>query len=252
MLNNKIAVITGAGRGIGKAFAFRFAQEGAKLLLPDINLQRVEATVSKIQAGGGEALAIETDISCEEATKKLANIVIDRYGRIDILVNNAAMIYGIPPRQWDKWTVEQWNNMFAVNVIGTWLCCKSLAPIMIKQEKGKIINIASDIPKLSPSQFFLPYACSKSAIWTLTQSLARALGPFNINVNAIAPGRTATEASLLDDSAAKDFEETVASQSLKRRGEPVDLVGAAIFLASDDSDFITGQVIAVNGGAVML
>ena len=252
MLNKKIAVITGAGRGIGKAFAFRFAREGVKLLLPDINLQRVEATVSEIQSGGGEALAIETDISSEEATKKMANIVIERYGRIDILINNAAMIYGISPRQWDMWTVEQWNNMFAVNVIGTWLCCKAVAPIMIKQAKGKIINIASDVPKLPPSQLFLPYACSKSAIWTLTQSLARSLGPSNINVNAIAPGRTATEASLLSENAVKDFEETVAGQALKRREEPSDLVGAAVFLASDDSDFITGQIIAVNGGAVML
>ena len=247
-----MAIITGAGRGLGKAFAARFAQEGAKLLLPDINLERAEATAEEIRANGGAALAIETDISNEQATRKMAEIAIEQYGKVDILLNNAAIIYGILPEPWDSWTVEQWNNIFAVNVIGTWLCCKAIAPFMVKQLEGKIINIASDVPKLPPSQLVLPYAVSKAAVWTLTQSLARALGPSNINVNAIAPGRTATESSLLGDDSDNAFEETIAIQALKRREEPVDLVGAAVFLASKDSDFITGQVIIVDGGAVML
>lgn len=252
VLENKVAIITGAGRGLGKAFALRFAQEGAKILLPDISLEGAEATAREITAGGGSAIAIETDISSEQATKKMAKITMDKYGKVDILLNNAAMIYGIPPRLWDKWTVEQWTGMFSVNVIGTWLCCKAIAPFMIEQSNGKIINIASDIPKVPPSQLFLPYACTKSAVWTLTQILARALGPSNINVNAIAPGRTATEASLLDINSAKAFDETITFQALKRREEPVDLVGTAVFLASKESDFITGQVIIVDGGAVML
>ena len=142
--------------------------------------------------------------------------------------------------------------MFAVNVIGTWLCCQAVAPLMVKQSSGKIINMASDIPRLSPSYSLLTYACSKSAVYTLTQGLARALGPSNINVNAIAPGRTATEASMMGEGSQKAFEETIGIQALKRREEPADLAGTAVFLASKDADFITGQIIFVDGGAVMI
>ena len=251
VLEDKVAIITGAGRGIGRAFALRFAEEGAKLLLPDISMERAEGTVKEIRAKGGEAVAMETDISDEDATKKMAEKVMQQYGKVDILVNNAAIWYGINITAWDSWTVEDWDRILEVNVKGTWLCCKAIAPLMIKQSRGKIINIASDIIKSPQSHMLLHYTCSKAAVYTLTQSLARALGPSGINVNAIAPGFTATEASLSQRGSKQIFDSVLASRCLKRREQPTDLVGTAVFLASEDSDFITGQVIFVDGGAVL-
>jgi 3-oxoacyl-[acyl-carrier protein] reductase len=251
VLENKVAIITGAGRGLGHAFALRYAEEGAKLLLPDISLERAEDTVKEIRAKGGEAVAMETDISEENDTRRIAEKVMQQYGRVDILLNNAAMYYGIKGRPWDAWTVAEWDRIFEVNVRGTWLCCRAIAPLMIRQSGGKIINIASDIIRISYPEALLAYTCSKAAVYTLTQALARALGPSGVNVNAIGPGFTATEASLLN----KDehaFDNAIGSQCLKRREEPADLVGTAVFLASADSDFITGQFIVVDGGAVML
>lgn len=252
VLENKVAIITGAGRGLGRAFALRFAEEGAKLLLPDISLERAEGVVNEIRAKGGEAVAMETDISDENATKKIAEKVMQQYGKVDILLNNAAIWYGINITPWDAWTVEEWDRIFAVNVRGTWLCCKAIAPLMIKESKGKIINIASNVANVPASQLFLPYSCGKGAIYTLTHALARALGPSGINVNAIAPGYTATEASLEQRDSEKIFEIAISEQSIQKRLQPADLVRTAVFLASEDSDFITGQVIYVDGGTVML
>jgi 3-oxoacyl-[acyl-carrier protein] reductase len=252
VLKDKVAIITGAGRGLGKAFALRFAAEGAKLLLPDISLERAESTVKEIKAKGGEAYAMLADISSEKDTQNMASEVQKLYGRVDILLNNAAIYYGVGHKNWDAWTLEDWDSMFTVNVRGTWQVCKAIAPLMVKAGKGKIINIASDVFKVTGGFNFLPYACSKSAVYTLTQCLARALGPSGINVNSIAPGYTATEASLGQSSNAITTKATIEAQALKRREEPSDLPGTAVFLASSDSDFITGQYIVVNGGSVMV
>ena len=252
VLADKVAIITGASRGIGRALALKFAEEGAKLLLTTTSPKRAEGVVKEIKAKGGEVVVMEADISDEAVPKKIAARVMQQYGKVDILVNNAGIWYGVEAKPWDTWSVAEWDQMFGVNVRGTWLCCKAIAPLMIKEKRGRIINIASHIIKVPDAQFFLPYALSKSAIYTLTQCLARALGPSGINVNAIAPGYTATEASLGQSGSEKTFENVIAAQSLKRREEPADVVGTALFLASKDSDFITGQFIVVDGGAVML
>ncbi len=252
VLKDKVAIITGAGRGLGRAFALRFAAEGAKLLLPDISLERAGATAKEIKAKGGEAAAMLADISSEKDTAKMAAEVQKLYGRVDILLNNAAIYYGLQAKPWDAWSIEDWDRLFEVNVRGTWLCCKAIAPLMVKAGKGKIINIASDVFKVTGAHHLLPYACSKSAVYTLTQCLARALGPSGINVNSIAPGYTATEASLGQSSSAGTFKATLEAQAIKRREEPADLPGTAVFLASADSDFVTGQYIVVNGGSVMV
>ncbi len=252
ILKDKVAIITGAGRGLGKAFALRFAAEGASLLLPDINLERAQKTAEEIKTKGGEAVAILTDISEEKATKKMADEVIRLYGRVDILLNNAALYYGVERRAWDAWTVKDWDRMFEINVRGTYLCCKAIAPLIVKAGRGKIINIASDVFKVAGAHYLLAYACSKSAVYTLTQCLARALGPSGINVNSIGPGYTATEASLGQASSEETFQATIDAQCLKRREESADLPGTAVFLASSDSDFITGQYIVVNGGSVLV
>ena len=252
VLKDKVAIITGSSRGFGKAFALRFAEEGAKLLLTTTNLERAEGTVNEVKAKGGEVAIMEADISHEDAGKKIAEKVMQQYGRVDILVNNAAIYYGVSPKPWDAWTVKEWDQMFTVNVRGNWLVCKAIAPLMIKQKKGKIINIASDVFKSPDSQFFVPYALTKAAIYSLTHALAAALGPSGINVNAIAPGLAATEASLSQDGSEKLFESVVAAQMIKRRVEAEDVAGAAVFLASEDSDLIAGQVILINGGHIMI
>jgi 3-oxoacyl-[acyl-carrier protein] reductase len=251
-LKDKVAVITGGGRGIGKAFALKFAEEGAKLFIPDISLERAEETVKEIKANGGQAAALLTDISDEKSVDKMAGEVIKKYGKVDILVNNAAIWYGLNITPWDAWTVADWERIFKVNVIGTWLCCKAIAPLMEKAGKGKIINIASNVPQVPAAQVFLPYACSKGTIYTFTHAMARALGGSGINVNAIAPGYTATEASLTQRDSEGTFKLATSEQSMQRREQPEDLVGAAVFLASAASDFINGQILYVDGGTVML
>jgi 3-oxoacyl-[acyl-carrier protein] reductase len=251
-LKGKVAIITGAGRGLGKAFALRFADEGARLLLPDISLERAQQTAKEIQAKGGEAYAMLTDISDEKSTLKMADEVMKRFGKVDILLNNAALYGGVEQQPWDGWSTEMWDKMFRINVTGTYLSCKAIAPLMIKQKSGKIINIASDVFKVTGGWRFMPYAASKAAVYSLTQSLARALGPSGINVNSIAPGYTATEASLGQSTSKATFDGTLDAQALKRREEPSDLTGTAVYLASSDSDFVTGQYLVVNGGSVMV
>lgn len=249
VLSGKIAIVTGAGRGLGKAFALKFAEEGAKLLLPDISLERAERTAEEIRAAGGLAVAVETDITDEAATRAVAEKVVSLYGGTDILLNNAALSYGIDPRPWDAWTVDLWDSFFTINCRGTWLMCKAIAPLMEKGKRGRIINIASDVVRLPPSEFLLPYACSKVAVHQITQGLARALGPSGVCVNSIAPGLTQTEATLVLAESEEMFASTISAQCIKRRGELKDLVEAAVFLASDGAGFITGQLLIVDGGA---
>ena len=251
-LEDKVAIVTGAGRGLGKAFAMRYAEEGAKLLLPDISLERAEKVAEEIRSMGREAVAMETDIAEEKATQAMADKVRELYGGVDILLNNAALSYGIEPRPWNAWDVDLWDRFFNINSRGTWLCCRAVAPLMEEKGSGKIINLASDVVRLPPSEVLLPYACSKVAVHQITQCLARALGPSGICVNSIAPGMTATEANLIQPKSEEMFEATIAIQCIKRREEPEDLTGVAVFLASSDSDMITGQLLMVDGGAAFV
>lgn len=251
-LENEVAIITGGGRGLGRAFALRFAEEGAKIFIPDINLENAEKVVKEIESKGGQAAAMKMDISNEADVAKLADEVIRKFGKVDILVNNAAIWATVNPGPWDKWQVKDFDDIFRVNVTGVWLCCKHIAPLMLKQSKGKIINMASDVIKSPDSQYFLPYALSKSAVYLLTQSLAGALSPSGINVNSIGPGYTATEASKGQQGYADLMPGVIAAQLIKRLPEADDVVGAVLFLASHDSDFITGQCILVNGGHLMI
>jgi 3-oxoacyl-[acyl-carrier protein] reductase len=251
-LKDKVAIITGASRGMGKTFALTFAEEGANLLLTTTTLKRAEGTVDEIKAKGGDVTIMEADISHEDAGEKLAEKVIKQYGRVDILVNNAAIWYGISARPWDSWSVKEWDQMFVVNVRGTWVVCKAIVPLMTKQKKGKIINIASNVARVPAARLFLPYSCTKGAVYILTHALARALGPSGINVNAVAPGFVATEASLAQPDSDKIFEIATGEQSIHQRLQRTDPAGAVLFLASAASDMISGQTIYVDGGTVML
>jgi len=250
-LNEKVAIITGSGRGIGRAYAMRFAEEGAKVVLADIIVENTRKVAAEIKDNGGCALPLETDVSSESSTLEMANKAIEHFGRIDILVNNAAIFYGIETRNWDLWKPEEWDQMFSVNVKGIWLCIKAVVPHMIRQRKGKIINISSSTAKKG-FHTLLPYTCSKGAVTVLTMSMARPLGQYNININTISPGYTMSEASIERPGKPAGLDEALAkSRCLQRAEKPEDLVGTAVFLASEDSDFITGQTVAVDGGETL-
>ncbi len=252
LLKDKVAIITGGGRGIGRAYALRFAEEGAKVVIAEILLENAQTVAREIEAKGGDVMALHTDVSQEDSTLEMAKKTVERFGRIDILINNAAIYFGLPRKAWQTLTVEEWDRLFAVNVKGVWLSCKAVAPYMQQQGKGKIVNIASGTASgTAGATLRLHYATSKGAVITMTRLLARDLGEHNICVNCIAPGLTMTEASQSspDSNAPTRLTGTTAARCIKREEQPEDLVGAAVFLSSKDSDFITGQILPVDGGS---
>ena len=244
-LKDRVAIVTGAARGLGKAFCGALAKEGAKIVAVDI--ADLDDTVKEIESLEGEAKAIRADVSSEKDTKQLAEDTFKSFGKIDILVNNAAIIFGLLRKPFYDIDPGLWDKVMAVNIKGPWLCTKAVFPYMKEQKKGKIINLCSET-FFTGSHGFVHYVASKGGVVGLTRSLAVELGPHNININAIAPGFTDTEASR---SIADVTKYDVGRTPLNRLQQPEDLLGALIFLASDDSDFITGQVLLVDGGRVM-
>ena len=244
-LENKVAIITGSARGMGRIFALRFAKEGAKLTICDV--LDCAPVAKEIEAIGGEVLALKTDVASEKDTAEMAKKTADRFGRIDILVNNAAIIGGKdfmkPPEQI---VAEDWSKMLEVNVTGLFLCSKAVIPYMKKQGGGKIVNLASTAG-FTGVPIFLHYSTSKGSVITMTRGLATALGGYNINVNSVAPGPVMTEAmrAVVSEEAEKQL---IAGQILKRSIQPEDIAAAVVFLASDEASMITGQTLAVNAG----
>ncbi len=248
-LKDKVAIITGGADGIGKAFCLGYAREGAKLVIADINLPAANALADTLKKQGTDALAVKTDVSSVQDTEEMAKKTIERFGRIDVMVNNAAMYSRVKISRVPLYQIspEEWDRVFAVNVRGVFLCCKAVLPQMMQQKSGKIINIASAL-----ALFGIPntshYIASKGAVVSLTRALAKEVGDYNINVNAIGPGSTLSEERTEQTIAFRQKE--VVARAFKRVEFPEDLVGTAIFLASADSDFITAQTIVVDGGAV--
>lgn len=248
-LDGRVALVTGGAQGIGAAFAKGLAAEGAKVAISD--LDSGQTIVDIIKQAGGEALDAPCDVSDEAAAKAAVAKTVEAFGRLDILVNNAAIFTQVDRKKFDDISVEEWDKVCSVNIRGVWLMCKAAVPEMRKNNYGKIISISSG-RAFKGSTHFLHYDASKAAVVGITRSLARELGNDNICVNAIAPGSTASENVLARSTdLGVSMEGTVNTRALKRIETPEDLVGACVFLASSASDFMTGQSLVVDGGSAM-
>jgi NAD(P)-dependent dehydrogenase (short-subunit alcohol dehydrogenase family) len=246
-LTDKTIIVTGGSLGIGRAYALGLAAEGARVVVADI--ADPQPTVKEIEAGGGQALGVWCDVAREDETLRLASETLRQLGRIDVLVNNAAVYGTLKRRSFMEIPVEEWDRVMAVNLRGLFLCARAVVPAMTAQGKGKIINIASStFFKGVPN--FIHYTTSKGGVVGFTRSLARELGDAGIRVNAVAPGFTLSGENEKNASA-EQKEANIRMRMLKRAQVPEDLVGTIVFLASDDSDFVTGQTIAVDGGSVV-
>ena len=255
-LDGKVAVVTGGAYGLGHAYCLGMAAEGAKAVIADVNEEAAQKTAGEMQEKGFDALAVKTDVSDEDSTLAMTQKAIDAFGKVDILVNNAAIfgrvkITRVPFYELD---LEEWDKVMAVNLKGTLLCCRAVFPSMRDQKSGKIINISTS-GFLFGNPNYVHYVASKAGVVGLTRSLARELGGFNINVNCILPGATVTEDP--NDQAAlerrlKRFEERLLpKRCIKNVQYPDSLVGTVIFLASGESDFMTGQSLVVDGGDML-
>ena len=250
-LKNKVTIITGAGHGIGKAYARRFAEEGAHVVIADIDARAGEATAKALLDAGGSAWARATDVTKYSNVEGLMRETVDKFGRIDVLLNNAA-IY-VTQRLWkgpvEELAPEEWDRVIEVNLKGVFLCAKAVIPIMKRQKSGKIINIASGT-FFSGSGNMPHYTTAKGGVVALTRVMARQLGEWNINVNCMTPGSTMSEENVTEEVRARR-EEGIDKRAFKRIETPADIVGTALFLASSDSDFMTGQLLVVEGGGIM-
>lgn len=240
-LKDKVVIVTGAGGGLGKAFAQAFTTEGAKVAIVDINEEAAQQTSVEIQG----SIAVKADVTSEESLKVMTQKVIDEFGRLDVLINNAAIYAGIQRKPFFELSEKEWDLVMNVNLKGTWMASKAVFPFMKSQGGGKIINISS-ATVMSGSPQWSHYVASKGGVIGLTRSMAREIGDFNINVNNIAPGFTLTEASLSLMDNAKEY--GVQRGAIKRGSNANDIVGTALYLASKASDFVTGQTIVVDGG----
>jgi 3-oxoacyl-[acyl-carrier protein] reductase len=241
-----VAIVTGAARGIGRAIALRLARDGFRIVIADLNLAPAERVRDEIIAAGSEAIAVRTDVSDEASGAACAARALESYGRIDVLVNDAAIFADLVRRPFWEIDVAEWDRLFAVNVRGMWLMMKAVFPAMREQNSGSIINLSSNT-FLSGVPGFAHYVASKGAVVGLTRSAARELGEMNIRVNCIMPGLTRTEVERAVDEPGR-YDQLLRSQSIKRVSVPDDIVGTVAFLASDDSSFMSGQALAIDGG----
>ena len=248
-LDGRVAIVTGAAQGIGAAFAKALASEGSRLVIADLDTGA--SVVEAIRSAGGVAVDVPTDVSTKDGCENMVSKAIESFGRLDILVNNAAIFTAVERKNFDDIPVDEWDAVMGVNVRGVWLGCCAAVPEMRKNGYGKIISISTGrVFKGTP--FFLHYDASKAAVIGITRSLAREVGDDNICVNAIAPGSTMSENVVARTNwKGGNADATMQTRAIKRHEEPEDLVGACVFLASGESDFITGQTLVVDGGSAM-
>jgi len=247
---DRVIIVTGGGKGIGKVYCHRLAEAGARVVVADIDAEANETTAAAIEAAGGKAIPVATDVSDPDAAQAMADATVSAYGRIDGLVNNASLMAVLPRRPWHEIPIDEWDSVMAVNLRGVFLCCRAVFPHMQEQKKGKIVNISSGrFWHGTPNR--LHYSTSKAGVIGLTRSLAREVGEFNITANAVTPGFTLSDTQVASSGDYAKRNAPDESRSIRRHQYPEDLVGAVIFLLSDASDFITGQTINVDGGQFM-
>jgi NAD(P)-dependent dehydrogenase (short-subunit alcohol dehydrogenase family) len=248
-LEGRTAIVTGAGRGIGKALAARLAADGAAVVIADVDGYDVAA--AELAKDGARTLGLKVDVSSEADTARMAERALDAFGGIDILVNNAAMFATVKIGPFEEIPVAEWKRLLEINVVGVALCCKAVTPHMRARRSGRIVNIAS-AAALKGVPEFLHYISSKGAVIAMTRGLARELGKDGITVNAVAPGLTLSDATMGRAEHLRNHDNSVRMRALQRPQRPGDLAGAVSFLASDDSAFMTGQTLVVDGGSAIV
>ncbi len=248
-LEGRAAIVTGAAQGIGARYAAALAAAGAAVACCDV--VDAEPVAARIREAGGRAIALRVDVTSQESARAMAAATLDAFGRIDVLVNNAGLFANLAMKPFDQIDAAEWDRVMAVNVRGSFECAKAVAPQMRTQGYGKIVNIGSGtVFKGAP--MLLHYVASKGAVTAMTRALARELGDAGIRVNTLSPGLTASENTLANPAwQGAVSANNIASRAIKREVNPEDLCGTLVYLASAESDFVTGQVIVVDGGSVM-
>lgn len=251
VLKGKVAIVTGGGHGIGKAYCRHLAEHGAAIVVAELDAGAAESVAEELNNDGYRALGVPTDVTDEAAVKAMVDKAIKEFGTVDILINNAAMFASVPMSRapFDEITVEEWDKMMSVNLKGTWLAAKAVSSVFRKKGAGKIINISSGTA-LKGAGSRIHYVTSKAGILGFTKTLATELGNDNVCVNCIAPGSTLSEENP-DESILKMREGAISTRVLKRVQKPDDMLGAVLFFASPASDFITGQTLVVDGGSCL-
>ena len=248
-LQGRVAIITGAAQGIGAEYARAMALEGAAVVLADV--VDASAVADAIKQAGGRALALKVDVTSPESTQRMAQATVEAFGHIDVLVNNAGLFTNLTLKPFEQIDSAEWDRVMAVNVRGVFECCKAVVPEMRRRQYGKIVNIASGtVFKGAP--MMLHYVSSKGAVVAFSRALAREVGDAGIRVNTLAPGLTASD-NVLNNPAWQGAisANNIASRAIKREATPADMSGTLIYLCSPESDFVTGQVIVIDGGSVM-
>ncbi len=250
-LEDKVTIITGGGHGLGRAYARRFAEEGAQVVIADIDGAAGETVADELNRAGGAGWARTTDVTRYDGIEGLMAETLHQFGRIDVLLNNAA-IY-VTRKMWmgrvEDCPLDEWDRVMEVNLKGVFMCCRAVIPIMKRQKSGKIINIASGT-FLNGASNMPHYTSSKGGVVALTRVMARQLGDWNINVNCMTPGSTMSE-EVVTDEIRKRRSDSAGRRAFKRIQVPEDVTGTALFLASADSDFMTGQLLVVEGGGII-
>src|SRR5262245_22308284 len=248
-LTGRTVIVTGGGKGIGKVYAEEFAKAGARVVAADIDGAAAKAVAEALVAQGFETIGLSVDIASEDSTNTMAQAALDRFGTIDVLINNASLMSVLARRSWLEIPVEEWDRVMAVNLRGMFLCCRAVFPAMKARKRGKIVNISSSrVFEGTPNR--LHYTTSKAGVVGFTRALSHEVGEFGITVNAVAPGMTLSDTQVASSSG-NYLGARVTGRAIERPQYPEDLVGAVMFLSSPASDFMTGQTLLVDGGKLM-
>jgi NAD(P)-dependent dehydrogenase (short-subunit alcohol dehydrogenase family) len=246
-VQDRVVIVTGAGQGIGRELARQFAAAGATAVVADLDLTKAEAVAKEIHEAGDVGQALQVDVAEESSVDTMVDAVVERWGRVDVLINNASIFATLRKEPFDELPLPEWERVLRVNVTGTFLCTRAVARHMRAAGFGRIINVSSDAVTRGTVNY-LHYVTSKSAVIGMTNSLARELGPHGITVNCVRPGSVATEVDRAVNPTTEVRERAASLQCIPRGMVPTDLVGIMIFLATPASEFITGQTIACDGG----